>query len=561
MSKESKNIVSEALLELDSLKEAFKESSKSSLKNMLGEAVKDVLRESIEDEKDEDDEYEVEESTDDKNENNDSSEKSGDVSEDMNDDEMSQENPGMENPDMNQTDGMEQNQVADTQEAPMNGEGEQAGDDWSQFSQYQTGDDNTYDLTGEQDYNQIVKVYKLMQDTDQVVVKKEGNTVQLTDNGTGAEYVIDLSGDEGEEPEASVAGQGEEMTEGVIKEGYFDDEDDEFGIDTSFEDDYIRKAGKFRPSKRDIKDLNSDFSEPGIGKQPAGFDDKDESILDDEEPRFESKKSKKTMKENKQLVFEVDLGYTDNYQSKDPIKGLNNSEPSKSGKSWEKGVPTGTEKPWAGSSKDKGEPFEKTVNEGEVDECGANGCTPSEQPVEEGVAGAVKARTTAKDHVPNNRKENLPKKARHISTADNGYDEMVESYKKEIAKLKKINEAYKKENTQLKECAKELGNNIKESYVVNTNLAKITRLFTENVVNQQERINIVNRFANEAKTVEQSNALYESINNELKKNGNKNLTLESNAPVKAEQNNQLNEVKKTKGLMDTLDLIKRMSNL
>ena len=102
---------------------------------------------------------------------------------------------------------------------------------------------------------------------------------------------------------------------------------------------------------------------------------------------------------------------------------------------------------------------------------------------------------------------------------------------------------------------KELGKNINESYVVNTNLAKITRLFTENAVSQEERVNIVNRFANEAKTVEQSKALYESINNELK-NSNKNLTLEHK--VETVENKQLNEVKKSKGLLDTLDLIKRM---
>lgn len=521
MSKENKNIASEALLELDSIKEALKENSKSTLKMMLGEAVKDVLRERIEDE----DEYEVEtegseednkseESTKDTDDSqNNDSEKSGDVSEDMNDDEMSQEAP-----DMAQQDNMNQVQAAETQEAPMNGEGEEAGDDWSEFSQYQTGDENTYDLTGEQDYSQIVKVYKLMQDTDQVVVKKEGDTIQLTDGGTGAEYVIDLGGDS-EDAEEPMEGEGEEMSECVVKEG-----------------------------SDDIAGLPDDESNDDT--------DDDERFVENE-----GKKSKKTMKENKQLVFEVDLGYTDNYQSKDPIQGLNNSEPSKSGKSWEKGVPTGTEKPWAGSSKDKGEPFEKTVNEeDEVNECGA-ACATNEEPVEEGVAGAVKARTTAKDHTPNDRKEYLPKKARHISTAGEGYDEMVESYKREIAKLKKINEAYKKENAQLKECAKELGKNINESYVVNTNLAKITRLFTENVVNQQERIDIVNRFANEAKTVEQSNALYESINNELKKNGNKNLTLENNAPAKAEENKQLNEVKKSKGLLDTLDLIKRMGNL
>ena len=520
MSKKDKNIASEAILEMNSIKNALKEESKNTLKTLLGDVVKDVLRESIENDEDEEekDDYEVvEKSTDDKENDKDTdSEKSGDVSEDVNDDEMSQEQPV---DDMSQT-GDEQAQDVNAQEAPIEGEGDNT-DDWSNYSQYQTGDENTYDRTGEEDYNQIVKVYKLMQDSDQVVVKQDGNTIQLTDGGTGAEYVIDLGTEEDEEPSME-QGEGEEMemSEGVIKEN---------------------------------------------GEDIAGFsddDDDDDDTEEDDEPRFnESKKTRKTMKENKELVFEVDLGYTDNYQSKDPIQGLKNSEPSKSGKSWEKGVPTGTEKPWAGSSKDKGEPFEKTVNEGEVDECGA-ACAPNEETVDEGtnVGGAVQQRSNSKSHIPDNRKEHGPKVKRHVSAGGN-YEEVVESYKKEIAKLKKINEAYKKENAKLKECARELGKNIQESYVVNTNLAKITRLFTENAVSQKERVDIVNRFANEAKTVEQSKALYESINNELKKNGNKKLTVENAAPMTAEPNKQLNEVKQSKGLLDTLDLIKRMGNL
>jgi len=516
MSKNNKNTASEALLEMNSIKDAIKEESKNTLRAMLGDVVKDVLRESIEEEKEDDeDDYEVVEgSTEDKEGNEDTdSKESGDVDEDVNDDQMAQEQDPMAQ------DGMEQAQDANTQEAPLDGEGEEAQDDWSNYSQYQTGDENTYDLTGEEDYNQIVKVYKLMQDSDQVVVKQDGNTIQLTDGGTGAEYVIDLGTEEGDEPSME-QGEGEEMemSEGVIKEN---------------------------------------------GEDIAGFsDDEDDDTEEDDEPRFnESKKTRKTMKENKELVFEVDLGYTDNYQSKDPIQGLKNSEPSKSGKSWEKGVPTGTEKPWAGSSKDKGEPFEKTVNEGEVDECGA-ACAPNEETVDEGtnVGGAVQQRSNSKSHIPDNRKEHGPKVKRHVSAGGN-YEEVVEGYKKEIAKLKKINEAYKKENAKLKECAKELGKNIQESYIVNTNLAKITRLFTENAVSQKERVDIVNRFANEAKTVEQSKALYESINNELKKNGNKKLTVENAAPMTAEPNKQLNEVKQSKGLLDTLDLIKRMGNL
>ena len=45
------------------------------------------------------------------------------------------------------------------------------------------------------------------------------------------------------------------------------------------------------------------------------------------------------------------------------------------------------------------------------------------------------------------------------------------------------------------------------------------------------------------------------------KNGNKKLTVENAAPMTAEPNKQLNEVKQSKGLLDTLDLIKRMGNL
>lgn len=495
MAKDNKNIASEALLEMNSLKEAIKEESKNTLKAMLGDVVKDVLRESIEDSEEDDNDYEVVDGSTEDNENNQDTE-----------DKQSEE------------DGLEQEDDVDTQEAPEDGEGENT-DDLSSYSQYQVGDENSYDLTGEEDINQVLKVFKLMKDSDDVVVTQDGESVQLKDNQTGAEYVIDLGTNEGES---------EEMSESVVKEGLGDD-----------------IAG---------------FSEDENDTDDEGLDDEDldDNIDDKNEPRFESKKSKKVMKENKNLVFEVDLGYTDNYQSKDPVQGLNNSEPSKSGKSWEKGVPTGTEKPWAGKSEDKGKPFEKTVNEeeGNVDECGA-AC--AEPVVDEGtnVGGAVQQRTSSKSHIPDNRKEHGPKVKRHVS-AGGEYNEVIESYKREIAKLKKINEAYKKENKELKECAKELGNNIRESYIVNTNLAKITRLFTENAVSQQERVDIVNRFATEAKTVEQSNALYESINNELKKNGSKNLTVESAAPATAAENKQLNEVKKTKGFLETIDLMKRM---
>ena len=517
--KNKKNIASQALLEMESLKDSIKEESKNTLKSMLADVVKDVLRESVEEDEEEKD-YEViddeknAEDSDDKDAKD--SEKSGEVSEDgaMGNEEEPVDGMGQEAteaPEMGQEG--EMNQPVDAQEAPEeSGEGE---DEWNNYSQYQVGDD-TYDLTGEEDYDQIVKVYKLMKDDDQVVVKKDGSTLQLQDNGTGAEYVIDLGTDD--DMESSDEGyESEEMTESRMNEGSNDpacvpDEDDE---DYSFEYD-------------------------------SDEEDSDEEDSDDYGKNFEGKKSRKTMKESKErkeVLFEVDLGYTDNYQDKDPISGLSNNEPSKSGKSWEKGVPSGTAKPWASKSNDKGKPFEKTVNEEEVDECGA--ACGNEPVVDESTTTSIRGQRDmgTKKHIPAPRKENGPKAKHHVSTEGN-YEEVVE--------------AYKRENKALKECILKLRNGLQEARITNVNLAKVAKLFVENTVSKEEKINILNRFDKEAKTIEQSNALYESINKELNKaTVKKNLTLENT--MKSESSNSINE-NKSKDLLNTLDLIRRIEN-
>jgi len=496
----NKNTVKQAVLEAIQMKNAIKEESKNILKDMLSETVKDAIRESIEDDEEENDSYEV-----------------------VDDD--AQADDTVEEPETDSED--EEEPESDKEEEKSKSDE----DEWDNYSDYQAGDENTYDLTGVEDYDQIVKVYKLMKDDDQVVVKQDGDKIELTDNETGNEYVISL----GMNAEDGIEGDGEEQdvtTENIVKE-----DADIAGIPNT-----------------DAEEIEFDESDLDLAEPES------DELLDDE-PRFdESKKGKNVMKENKNVVYEVSLGYTDNYQDKDPIQGLSNNEPSKSGKSWEKGVPTGTDKPWAGSSKDKGEPFEKTVNEEEeLEECGAAPMT--EEPVVDeatNVGGAVQQRSNSKSHIPNNRKEYGPKVKRHVSTADAGYDEMVESLKRENEELKKLNEAYKKQIVGLKKGTRELKQNIKESYVVNANLAKITRLFTENVVSQDEKREIVNRFANEAKTIEQSKALYESIDKELKKN-KKQVTLENKVPSNVAGSQTVNEnTYKSQELLNTLDLIKRI---
>jgi hypothetical protein len=253
------------------------------------------------------------------------------------------------------------------------------------------------------------------------------------------------------------------------------------------------------------------------------------------------------MKESKEVLFEVDLGYTDNYQDKDPIAGLSNDEPSKGGKSWHKGVPTGTKKPWAGNAKSKGKPYGNTVNE--EDEMPVNGV---DTPVDEqkNVGGFVQQNSVTASYIPNSKgrkARNAHKEGGQVSgTADN---------RSTMAEVK----ALRKENKALKEAIVAIRKNLSEAYVTNANLGKITKLFLENTTSQSEKVDIVNRFSNEAKTIEQSKALYESIKRELNKT---NPTLNINESKTANGTQMINENKvyKSDDLLKTIDLMKRITN-
>ena len=65
------------------------------------------------------------------------------------------------------------------------------GDDFAEISDYKVNDeDNAYDLSGEQDFDKVVSIFKKLDNQDSVIPAEDGR-IQFTDNETGAEYVID----------------------------------------------------------------------------------------------------------------------------------------------------------------------------------------------------------------------------------------------------------------------------------------------------------------------------------------------------------------------------------
>ena len=529
MSVNKKSITSQALKEMDEIKNAIKEESKNTIKAMLSEAVKNALRESI-DEEDEDkpeifdgddeccpkcgkcgDECKCEKNDADGKDDKESEKKDSGELDEVGEDEQvpAEDGAAAQDPAMNAQ------PAEDAQAVPAEGEGAEGQDDF--MAQYQAGDEDTLDLTNA-GMDEVLKVYRALSDDDQIVVKKEGSKINLQDNGTGAEYIIDLGTDDAEP--AMENGEADQLAE----ESY-----------VGASDEYNELA----------EEENNELEEPEMT--------------------------------NEETLFEIDLGYTDNYQDKDPIDGLNNSEPSKSGRSWHKGIPTGTEKPWAGKGTEKkGDPFDNSVNENltQLDDdyfaAGLNDTGVAEVETEDGMpfdkkvgnvdenftTSKYQKRHEVKTKATNSGDKEKPMQTRNTSI-ENEYNAEINEMK---AKYGKLLEAYKKlkaRDKKLNETVKELHTGLKEAYMTNVNLGKCTRLFIENTTTQAEKLNIVERFSNEAKTPKQAQVLYESISKELAK---KTTVDESKVTEKTVVTESKAPVYKSQDLLNTIDLMNRVLN-
>ena len=478
----NKKSISETLLEMDELTKAIKKESKETISQLLSETVRGMINEAISvDDEDDEEDYEIED-----------------------DATVDTDIEGNDEPEM----GVEE--AADDAED----------DEWKQYEDFKVGDD-AYDLSGENGDEHIVKVFKLLKDDDDVVIKDDNGTISLKDNETGAEYVIQTGCD-------STSCEATKTVEPETEDDDFDVEDDteeeseyEFEFDSETEDD-----------SDDMEDDNMEDDD----MEDDEFSEEDNNDEEDE-----------TMKEGKEMVFEIDLGYTDSYQDKDPIKGLSNNEPSKSGKSWHKGVPTGTNKPWAGNTDGKGEPFEKKVACCEGEDLNV------EMPVDEMTDAPLDEATNVT--LPNRRKKvkshsmqqkDYPKVAHHDSkNAD--YKALEETCKK-----------LQKENKELKAIIPQIKKAMNESVIVNYKLGRIVKLFSENTTTKKEKIDIINRFNEEAKTINETKALYESVKRELN-NGVKATPMMENK-ISVANKTSLNEttVYQSNDVREMIDLMNRM---
>lgn len=258
------------------------------------------------------------------------------------------------------------------------------------------------------------------------------------------------------------------------------------------------------------------------------------------------------------------LGYTDNYQKKTAMTTPDNHEPanSKTTYSMDAGVPTGTEKPWAGKG-DKA-PYTEEVSE----ECEYE-VEMEEDAVEESMTtqengaynrGTGMIHTNTNDKAAKGRNAHAGGRQIH-GTADNSYSNA------QLENIRRKANVIFNENKQLRQIVGKLRDKVEESIVVNSSMGKIVKLVMENATSQDEKVSIVKRF-NNVKTVAEAQSLYETIDRELKstnKNINENIQSAVNGQVIAESAKtnivetslyQSEDLAQTVGLMERLEKIK-----
>ena len=421
----------EALLQMKSIEEAISENAKGILASTMKEEISELVRESLNGskkeslhEQEEDDELEVQ----------------------MDDMGMEDMEDGAEEEDMEMDDELGMDDEFDFSD-------EEEDVDMEMDDEFEMA---PLDMTGASP-EEVLKVFKAMGDEDGIIVKKDGDTIHLTDNETNSEYVIDLGG----ELEDIDAMQLESTDDEVIYELIFEEDEDE--DEDEVEDDDIEQE-----DEEDEDEVNETMKPKGIGfgKVKSGMSKTSVNQKGFKEEMPDGTKSEKKGKGPKFSFGKIKHGVT---ESEFEVEDEEFMEDYTEG--------------WMDEVE-----MDDTKMEGDYMES-------DEMDIEMDAETTEASRTIAYKRRAERDRVAAPSQLRK------------ESIEKEMNLLKEKNEEYKKALDFFR-------NKLNEVAVFNSNLAYSTRLFTEHSTTKQEKINILRRFDN-VESIKESKSLYKSIKNEL----------------------------------------------
>jgi hypothetical protein len=217
-----KSILEQALLQVNTLEEAVKQNAKGILSSVMKQELNDLLKESQMEEEDEVKNEEVsedvsEEKSQPKEEEKDMSEQPEEDDDESDDDSESEDEVEPENTD--DLDNEDPVKGLDNLDSEM---GDDEGPSLEPSLDDEMSDDDVMDMTGASD-DEVLKVFKAMKPEDGIVVKKDGNNVELETGDD--EFIIKL--DEEEESKEEVGEEKSEPEESVAEETLYEIELDE----------------------------------------------------------------------------------------------------------------------------------------------------------------------------------------------------------------------------------------------------------------------------------------------------------------------------------------------
>jgi len=346
-------------------------------------------------------------------------------------------------------------------------------------------DEETIDATGFSD-DEVVTVFRSLDPTDSIVVKKDNNMLHLKDTEKDVEYLIQLG--ESEEDEYEMKEGGRRYRDDKFSFDEFGDED-EFSFD-EFEDE---DEDEFET----IYEVEMDDMEKGF--DGIELDEMEDIMNYDEFDEMEDR--------------DLDLDAVMESKKAFKAKGMGMGNPSKfkygkkpnMEKGFDEDMKEGSKTKYTGKAKFD---YKSDVNSKGFGEKSANRSTVKKVETKEANRSTVKKIETkeASRTLGNGnrfRDGGLPKPRAH-SKANTAIKKNVNE---EVTMLREKNEEYRSALNVFRE-------KLNEVAVFNSNLAYATRLFTEHSTTKQEKINILRRFDN-VETLKESKNLYKSIKDQL----------------------------------------------
>ena len=449
MAKE-KNLVEDALIQMKNLEEAVAENAKGILASTMKQEIKELVKESIVSEQGDDDE---EIGTDDE------------MDIDMDSDEMGMDMDSDE-------DEMDMDMDSDEMEMDMD----------SDMSDTEMSDDDVIDLSGSDISDEdLLKVFLAMDENDGVIVKKDDNMINLKDDNTDKEYMIQMESTEEEMDEEDM-----EMTEEEM-----DEEDMEMTEEEMDEEDESMEMSK-QDDMTSIDDIvNSVFGEDSSEMEEEFYEEDDEEVVYEIEMDEES---------------EEDEGYQMESTKPKIGKGAKIGKPKFSYKKSSGGFKEDMKQGTRGVGMGKGpKKFEFKEEKKDISDAVKKEMTPFKKKETKEAArtygmGSKSGRGLRKGITPN----------RNLTFEGN------ERNLEQIQILREKNEEYRKALNVFRD-------KLNEVAVFNSNLAYATRLFTEHSTSKQEKINILRRFDG-VESLKESKNLYRTIKSELTSTNKTSIT-------------------------------------